>query len=161
MKIRRPLLASLLFVSFALYLRGAKGSVVREWVTSLLGYEWRAVSEHALSGLGFPLMLALLLLGALRNLGKSPSSNKAQLIMLASFFVMFAAFYAVGSYLFEEEQANVSVYGKAARGYFQYSQWYADLTGLAMASCYMLWELAVNRRQPNDLLKPGPFRSQA
>lgn len=155
MIIRRPLLISLLALSSALYLRVAKGSAVREWVTTLLGYEWRAIVEHALSGLGLPLMLAFLFLGAFRNLGKSPSSDRAQQIMLICFFALFAIGYAISSYLFEQDQAVTGVYGGAARGYFQYQQWYADLVGMGLAAGYMFWDLATHRRQPNHSFKPG------
>lgn len=161
MRICRPFLATFLFLCCALYLRAAKGSVVREWVTSLLGYEWRAIVEHALAGLGLPLMLSLLLFGVFRNLGKHPSSDRAQQIMLLCIFVLFAAGYAVGSYLFEQGQAFSGVYGGAPRGYFQYGQWYADIMGLILAAGYVLLEIADHRRQSSNSFKPMPPRGVA
>jgi len=144
-RVRRPLLVTILFLSSAVYLHVARGSAPREWATALLGYEWRAVIEHTLVSMGLPLMLALLFLAALRNLGKRPASVRAQQIMLICYFALFAIGYATASYFFEWDQTFVSVYGGAARGYFQYAQWNADLVGLALATGYMLFELAAYR----------------
>lgn len=81
--------------------------------------------------------------------------------MLACFFGLFAIGYAIGSYLFEHDQAFSGVYGGAARGYFQYGQWYADLAGLALAAGYMILELAIHRGRPNNSSKPTLLRGTA
>ena len=152
MKARRPLLVALLLPCLALYLRLAKGSAIRGWITAMLGYEWRAIVEHLLTGAGLPLLIALSFFVVLRNFWGIPLTIRAQKIMSVCFFALLAIAYAIASNLFEQSQASTSVYGSAARGYFQYEQWYADLTGLFLALCYLLWELADNRRKPNNFV---------
>lgn len=52
-------------------------------------------------------------------------------VLLCAVGFVFA--YGFGSYMFEYNQAYVSVYGHAARGYFQYDQWFMDILGAFMA----------------------------
>jgi hypothetical protein len=161
MKILRPLGLSLLTVSVAAYLHLGSGSALREWTTWLLGHDGRAVAEHALAGFGLPLALALLMFDALRRAELSFSSGRAQHIMLLCLHGAFALAYCAGSYSFEYEQAYLSVYGGAPRGYFQYGQLAADIIGALGGLALLAVRQRTSLEQPNSSSKPTPLRDTA
>lgn len=55
-------------------------------------------------------------------------------VLLCAVGLVFA--YGISSYMFEYNQAYVSVYGHGARGYFQYDQWFMDIAGALMACVF-------------------------
>lgn len=139
-------------ISLAVALRAAQGNAVREQITSLLGYEGRAVLEHFLAGFGAPLALAMFVLWMLLfpNRGQGPLCKVAGLgtlvakvvkpvdvrmaLCMTVFFSVLYVGYALG---YEWLEATQSVYGGLPRGYFQWGQFGADIAG-AVTSCYLV-----------------------
>lgn len=146
-------------IALAVALRFASGNAAREQITSLLGYEGRALLEHFLAGFGIPLVgvMSFFVLawalekgrGRMRKLDKrrKPTGRlddyadvKTALIATAFISVLY-----IGLELrFEWLEAMQSVYGGLPRGYFQWGQFGADIAG-ALTACYLLARFRRNR----------------
>jgi hypothetical protein len=137
----------------ALYLRYTPGSPLRDWATTLLGHERRALTEHFLAGVGISISLtaafilswwflewlrpfvirALSVLGCTpRNRVQPPTPSdligeRVPLILACAF----GAAYVMVSYQFEKSQELSSVYGGPQRGYFQVDQFAVDVAAAA------------------------------
>lgn len=120
----------------AVFLRFANDNVAREWLTVVLGYEWRAVLEHMLAGFAIPLGLTFAIAcggywgdRALYAVYRPRwYSNRERLddylsgivVFLCTAFVAFI--YVVLEYRFELSQETLTVYGAPPRNYFQWRQ---------------------------------------
>ena len=148
--------ASLSSIGLALFLRYLPGNPHREGITSLLGYEWRAVLEHLLSAFGIPLTVGLFgvyLTMAMcwvshaicKRLGwtwepiaKHP--NEVVTLENLPFLVsIVSCVYFIAAVLWERSQAFESVYGGPPRGDMQWTQLGIDILGTALASGIAYW----------------------
>lgn len=134
----------------AVFLRVFRGNTIRESVTGLLGYKWRAAVEHLLSGVGVPLMLGLLIVGGCvllcslsywgcRYVGwtwKPLAKHPSEVMTLRELNFVVAAFamlYMCTSLGWELNQAYGDVYKGPRRGYVQLEQVSADMLGAVLS----------------------------
>lgn len=149
----------------ALFLRYVPGNFIREAITQFLGYDKRAITEHILAGTGIPLLLTIGFIKGWRRfelLGqwlkfclcdidkcKVPSwvfLAGSKVLILATF--AFSIAYIIGSYNFELYQAEVAAYHFPPRGYFQDTQFYADVVGSLLS--FLMAYLVARWHKKND-----------
>jgi hypothetical protein len=169
MKLKTLFIIAAVAIATAVYLRLGAGSPLRDAITYLIGYDWRACLEHMLAGIGVPLIVpAGIVLGSyhgdrwLHRVSGGRFANPAGSLeeyldfrVLTAFVATVAVAFLIAEYQFESLQATVSVYGNAPRGYFQYDQYCADVIGAAIAV-----RLAIHFWQSNrsDIPQPSLIR---
>lgn len=135
-------------ILFAAYLRGARGDFLRESITFLLGYQWRAVLEHLAMGFAVPLLCGMCLsvdcrVGN-RALAAVPLQPNRRVLAwmnnsgVPGVVLVFSLACFICQFVFEWEQAHRSVYGGTARGHLQWEQIAADGLGCWFAYRYSL-----------------------
>lgn len=136
MKVAKYLGAVIAALTVAVFLRFAKDNMAREWITVVLGYEWRAVLEHLLAGFAIPLGLtfavacggywgdralyALFRPRSYSSMDRLDDYLSGIVVFLCTAFV--AVIYVVLEYRFELTQETLTVYGAPPRNYFQWRQ---------------------------------------
>lgn len=157
--IRRALIAhgaSAACIGIAIFLRGGRGHSLRESITRMLGYEWRAAVEHLLSAIGVPLFVGVLGLGFLffgcwlpyalcnflgwnwKPLARHPR-EVANLEDLGWMVGIWSTVYLLAAVAWEWDQAHLGVYGAAPRTYLQWEQLGCDFIGVVIALGVARW----------------------
>lgn len=143
-------------LALAVFLRGYKENLLRENITLMLGYEWRAAVEHLLTAIGVPLALSISFLsltvtlcwvsyGAckLRCWTWPPFATHPREIatfeLLAALVWILATVYVLLAIVWEWSQAYVGVYGGPPRLYLQWWQLCSDFMGASIAICVSRW----------------------
>ena len=139
----------------------------REALTSLLGFEWRAVVEHFFASVGIPLVSAIAFVVMWLGLewGRYGIANKFgwrvrwlsrhphDVVPESAAAIVAAALglaYIAASLLFELYQAECSVYGTPARGYLQGWQFFADAAGACLSFAFA----AIYGRRRQNVAQP-------
>lgn len=150
-------------IASAVFLRVGKGNWLREGITDILGFEWRAVLEHLLAAIGVPVVTAVPCLGLTLGLSwaahalcrrvgwtweplaKHPD-KVASWKDLALLVGISTSLYILAGVFWEWRQAFVGVYGQGHRGYIQWSQLACDFSGALISFSIACW---VSKRNPS------------